>query len=280
MKKAKFLKVFISMVLALVMVCGTSIPVFATEADDELVVTSSYNPFTTTANNTSRSIIGKDDRDIITDTDASPYAAIAYLSISYSCGCGATGTGFMISKNCMLTAGHCIICTDHGNEASSITAWFGYKSSSDYLLRKTATPNDSVIYHDPNYTGSQKNYDYGYVVFNTNVGNTTGWFGMASRNDSTLDGMNINVTGYRYGVMYDCVGEITSVTNKRIKYDADTEPGQSGSPVYFNDSTYGNLAVGIHTTGTDVLNWKNSGWRITSEFINHLADLGYVTKVS
>lgn len=280
MKKAQILKVFISMVLALAMMCGTNIPVFATEADDELVVTSSYNPFATTANNNSRSIIGEDDRDIITDTDASPYAAIAYLSISYSCGCGATGTGFMISKNCMLTAGHCIICTDHGNEASSITAWFGYKSSSDYLLRKTATPSDSVFYHDPNYTGSQKNYDYGYVVFNTNVGNTTGWFGMASRNDSTLDGMNINVTGYRYGVMYDCVGEITSVTNKRIKYDADTEPGESGSPVYFNDSTYGNLAVAIHTHGTDILNWKNSGWRITSEFINHLADLGYVTKVS
>ena len=51
MKKAQILKVFISMVLALAMMCGTNIPVFATEADDELVVTSSYNPFATTANN-------------------------------------------------------------------------------------------------------------------------------------------------------------------------------------------------------------------------------------
>ena len=55
MKKAQILKVFISMVLALVMVCGTNIPVFATEADDELVVTSSYNPFATATNSNSRS---------------------------------------------------------------------------------------------------------------------------------------------------------------------------------------------------------------------------------
>lgn len=280
MKKTRIPKVLLSMILALVMVCGASIPAFAAEVDDDVVITSSYNPFATTSNGNSRSIIGEDDRNIISNTDASPYAAIAYLSISYSCGCGATGTGFMVSKNCMLTAGHCIVCTDHGDEASSITAWFGYKSSSDYLLKKTATPSDSVIYHDPEYTGSQKNYDYGYVVFNTNVGYTTGWFGLASRNDSTLDGMSVNVTGYRLGVMYDCAGEITSVASKRIKYDADTEAGESGSPVYFNDATYGNLVVAIHTHGTDLLNWKNSGWRITSDFINELADLGYVTKVS
>lgn len=275
MKKTKSLKVMFSLTLALVMLFSASIPAFAAEADDDLVITSSYDPFATS----SISIIGNDDRDIISATSTYPYSAIAYLSISYSCGCGATGTGFMVSKNCMLTAGHCIVCSDHNKEAKSITAWFGYKSSSSYLIKETATPSDSVFYHDPEYTGSEKNYDYGYVVFNSNVGNTTGWFGLASYGDSTLDGMNINVTGYKSGKMYDCEGEITSVASKRINYNADTEPGESGSPVYFNDSTYGNLVVGIHTHGTGFLVFKNSGWRITSAFINKLADLGYVIKV-
>ena len=280
MKKRNLLKITLSVVLTLAMLCCASISTFAAEVDDGDVMTYGYNPNTSTNSSGARSIIGDDERTIVNNTDDFPYSAIAYLSVTYSCGCGSEGTGFMVSANCMLTAGHCIVCGDHEGTASSITAWFGYKSSSDYLLKKTATSNDSIIYHDPEYTGSEKNYDYGYVVFNTNVGNTTGWFGLASRNDSTLDGMGVTVAGYRYGTMYKGTGEITSVANKRLKYDVDTEPGQSGSPVYIYGSEHGYQAVAIHTHGTNLLNWKNSGWRITSDFINHLADLGYVTKAS
>lgn len=280
MKRRNLLKIMLSVVLTLAMLCSASISTFAAEVDDGNVMTYGYNPNASTNSSGARSIIGDDDRSIVDNTDDYPYSAIAYLSITYSCGCGATGTGFMVSANCMLTAGHCIVCTDHGNTASSITAWFGYESNSSYLLKKTATSSDSVFYHDPEYTGSEKNYDYGYVVFNSNVGNTTGWFGLASRNDSTLDGMSVTVSGYRYGIMYKGTGEITSVANKRLKYDVDTEPGQSGSPVYIYGSEHGYQAVAIHTHGTNLLNWKNSGWRITSDFINHLADLGYVTKAS
>lgn len=279
MKKAK---VFLCILFALVFVISSSISVNATENSKNYEVkddmTMGYNPDEIElSSDSNRSIIGSDDRITVTNTSSFPYSAIAYLTVNYSCGCSGTGNGFMVSKNCMLTAGHCIVCADHGKDAMSITASFGMQSSTNYLIRVTATPSNSVIYHDPQYTGTQKNYDYGYVVFETNVGNTTGWFGLASRNDSTLDGMSVTVTGYEKTSLKRCSGEITSVATSRIKYDADTVEGQSGAPVYFYDATYGNVVVAIHTRGTDLLNWKNSGWRITSAFINELRALGYVS---
>ncbi len=277
MKKQNLIRCILSISLTIVMLCSTTVPIFAVDNNDEFVATTSYNPFLDQNNAGTRSIIGDNDFDVIVDPQISPYAAIASLTMVFSCGCGGVGTGFMVSNNCMLTAGHCLICSEHGNGATSINARFGLRPDGDWLVNVTVTPNNAIMYHNPNYTGSQENYDYGYIVFNTNIGNTTGWFCIASRSNSVLNGMNINVTGYRGGVMYDCEGQIKAVTNRRVKYNADTQDGQSGGPVYCIDSTYGAMAVAIHTSGTDLLNWRNSGWRITAEFISELADLGYVT---
>ena len=276
MKKTKSL---LCLLFAFIIMTAGSVSAYAADitqlTEYQSGMTAGYNPYST--GEQSRSIIGDDGRVTVGSTTSYPYSAIAYLKVCFSCGCSVVGNGFMVSKNCMLTAGHCVVCEDHGNDATSITATFGYQSSSSYLVRVTATPSNSVIYHDPQFTGTQKNYDYGYVVFNTNVGNTTGWFGLASRNDSTLDGMSISVSGYEGLTLKRSDGNVTSTATNRIKYDADTVEGQSGSPVYFNDSTNGYLVVAIHTDGTDLINWKNSGWRITSAFINELRSLGYVS---
>lgn len=277
MKKQTLIRCILSISLTIVMLYSATVPIFAVDNNEEFIVTTSYNPFLDQNIADTRSIIGENNFDVIVDPQISPYSAIAKLTIVFSCGCVVEGTGFMVSQNCMLTAGHCLICDEDGNGVSSINACFGLQPDGDTLIDVTVTPNNAIIYRNPNYTGSQENYDYGYVVFNDNIGNQTGWFCIASRSNSTLNGMNINVTGYRGGVMYDCEGQIKAVTNKRVKYDADTHDGQSGGPVYCIDPTYGAMAVAIHTNGTDLLNWRNSGWRITAEFISELADLGYVT---
>lgn len=278
MKKMKSL---LGLFLVLIIISASC---FSTNAADIItpipesqdVVTMGYNPFANAV--PSRSIIGDDDRVPIYNTTSYPYSAIAHLNMNFSCGCSDYGSGFMISKNCMLTMGHSTICKKHGDDATSITATFGIQLNSGYWLQITATPSNSIIYHNPQFTGNQKNYDYGYVVFNTNIGNTTGWFGLASRSDSVLDGMSISITGYEdQEAMRSGNGKITSTATNRIKYDVDTSERQSGAPVYFNDPSIGYLVVGIHTHGTDLINWKNSGWRITSTFINELRTLGYVS---
>lgn len=284
----KIKKTILSIIMILAMICSSYIPVFATEENDDFVFTTSYNPFADTNNSNSRNIIGLDNRTIITNTDDYPYSAIAKLDIAYNCGCTGKGTGFMISERCMLTAGHCLVCNEEkkctGNNKSvaSITAYFGFKEGSNSLLMTIANQNNSIIYCNPQYLTSNydNNYDCGYVVFNTDIGNTTGWFGLVGINDSGLDGLSIQVAGYVDNVLYKGAGNITSVTNTRIKYDADTESGESGGPVYANFAAYGYMAVGIHTTGASLLNWRNAGWRITSSFIDALAAQGYVTKAS
>lgn len=270
-------------VIALLMVinvifCG-GISVYAAESvstsDAMIVTTQGYNPFGDSSD--ARSIIGDDNRTLVSNKTVYPYSAIAYVISEFPCGCSTYRNGFMVSQNCMLTAGHCTVCSEHGNNVSTITAYFGYQSNSNYLAKVVATPSNAIIYHDPSFTGTEKNYDYGYVVFSSNVGNTTGWFGLAARSDSNLDGMNIAVAAYDYGAMYRGTGTVTSVATNRIKYDADTDGNSSGAPVYGTDGSYSDKVVAIHTMGTDLLNWKNSGWRITSAFINELRSLGYVS---
>lgn len=245
------------------------------DTDGTYVMTAGYNPFA----GTSRSIIGDDDREIVDSTSTYPYSAIGYLNITFSDGCTAKGTGFMVSSNCMLTAGHCLMCDEHNSDVNSMTIYFGYTTTPSYLKKVKATTDNAVFYTDPDYTGSEKDYDYGYVVFDSDVGKTTGWFGLAARSNSVLTDMDIITAGYRRGILYECSGVIHSVTTYRVKYDTDTEAGQSGSPVYYYNSTYGYQAVAIHTHGTSTSEEYNSGWRITSAFINTLDSLGYVDKV-
>ena len=51
---------------------------------------------------------GTDDRTTVSNTTAKPYLSIAALKVTYPSGT-AVGTGFMVSKNCMITAGHLLI---------------------------------------------------------------------------------------------------------------------------------------------------------------------------
>lgn len=223
------------------------------------------------------SIINDDDRVTVNDSTSYPYSAIALLTIDFSCGCSAVENGFMISKNCMLTAGHNLICTDHGNDAISVTATFGYRSGSNYLARITATPSNSVICHNSDFTGTQKDCDYSYVVFNSDIGNITGWFGIASLGNASLEKMRVNVSGYENSILKQSTGNVTSTTSFCIRYDADTGENQSGSPVYYIDSDNNYWVIAIHTHGTDWLDLNNSGWRMTSAFIDELYALGYIS---
>lgn len=226
--------------------------------------TSSYSP-----DAGARSVIGEDLRDEITNTTSSPYYAIAYLNVTFSNNKTYRGTGFMISKNVMLTAGHNLY--EEGYSVTNITAYFG--RSGDYMP-KTATA--STFYLDTKYTGSEVDWDYGIIVFNENVGNTTGWFGLhANTGTSSIGTSTVRVTGYPSDLpgrkMWTDTGTVSSITSYRFKHNADTYKGNSGSPTYFYNSTYGNQVVGIHTHG------GNYSRRITMTLFDWLEDQGFIS---
>lgn len=214
-----------------------------------------------------RSIIGgSDERTKITNTTSSPYYGIAYLSITMEDGGTFRGTGFMISPNTMLTAGHCLKSST--TKAKSVTVYPGRSGSTKPLTAKM-----TKYYTDTKYTGSQAEWDYGIIVLDSNVGNTTGWFGLHGTSGSSIGTSNIKVTGYPADLpgnyMWTCGGTVSNITTNRFRHTADTAGGESGSPTYYYNSTYGNQAVGIHTHG------GNYSRRITATLVNWLKDNGY-----
>lgn len=215
-----------------------------------------------------RSIIGTDERTKVTNTTTSPYYAIAYLSITMEDGGTFRGTGFMISPNTMLTAGHCLKSST--SKAKSVTVYPGRNGTS-----KPITANMTKYYVDTKYTGSEADWDYGIIVLDSNIGNTTGWFGLHGTSGSSIGTTNITVTGYPGDLagyyMWTCGGTVSNITTNRFKHTADTAGGESGSPTYFYNSSYGNQVVGIHTHA------GNYSRRITTTLVNWLKDNGYAS---
>lgn len=215
-----------------------------------------------------RSIIGTDQRTQISNTTVSPYYGIAYLLITMENGKAYRGTGFMISPNTMLTAGHCLKRPE--TKAKSITVYPGRNGNSKPISDTTAK-----YYIDTKYTGSEVEWDYGIIVLNSNIGNTTGWFGLHGTSGSSIGTSSVRVTGYpsdKSGYnMWTCTGTVSNITTNRFMHTADTFDGQSGSPTYFYNSSYGNQVVGIHTHG------GNYSRRITNTLVTWLKNNGFAS---
>lgn len=217
-----------------------------------------------------KKVIGADNRTVITSPSTYPYSAIAYMEMEFSCGCEATGSGFMVSKNCLMTAAHCLVCQDHEGTVSGITMYFGFKSKKNYLLRynDAATYWYSNSYH-PSRNFYDSDWDYAYIQLRKDVGNTTGWFGMTSLSDASAATAFMEVSGYRLGKIQTSYGTMSVLNDKRFYHYADTEPGYSGCPVFNSD--YYVVAINIaHSLYYE----ENIARRITRELIDDMRGNG------
>ena len=258
----------------------------------EDIITTSYTP--PHRQSSTYTIIDPDGRSLVSGNLRSsfPYSAVARLVIHYSgdCNCSTSyGTGFMVSSNCMLTAAHCVVC-EHGNEMDTMYIYFGYSSATSIAFSTQATFSDNTIYYPPQYvanlnTSTELSYDYAYIILDDNPGDEVGWFGLIAASNSTLNNKAAIVLGYVNTNLWTNSNYIANTSSTRLYYQIDTDGGQSGSPVYWRTgSNY--YVAGIHTHGiqedsSDPLrHTHNSGWRVTSSFINTLDSLGYVEKIS
>ncbi len=220
------------------------------------------------------SIIGADNRFRVTPTTTYPYRANVLIERS-------TGalhcTGWMVSKDTLLTAGHCV------HTGGSSGTWYSglrFKAGSDggtapygtCLSRGTWALNGWV-------NSGSTNFDAAIVKLNCTVGNTVGWYGMWWQSAS-LNGFFTRVSGYpgdkakQQWMSYD---QVRATQTEKIYYQNDTIGGMSGSPVWQFRATGaafcggGPCAMAIHTQGTygTGLNaTNNSGTRITQAKFN------------
>jgi len=214
------------------------------------------------------SIIGTDSRILVSPTTVFPARAIGLVTFT-----GGFCTGWLIGKDTVVTAGHCVHSGGSGGTwRTSVRFYPGRNGSSAPYGSCTARLLHSVT----GWTGSaDERYDYGSIKLNCTVGNTTGWFGFFSQS-ATLTGLPTTVAGYpddKPLTQWKATGTVAVTQDRQLFYKNDTRPGQSGSPVYYNRSGCGICSMAIHAYGVHGASphsTNNHGTRIISAVYNNL----------
>jgi len=214
-----------------------------------------------------------DDRIQITNTSIYPWRVHASLLIIAADNSRWIGTGWFIGPHTLMTAGHVVyIKNSHvpGRDGwvKSVSVMPGRNGDDLPYGSVTSTSFRSVTGWTVN---GKPDWDYGAIIIPNNLGNTVGWFGFGVYSNSTLLSTVGNIVGYPgdkpSGTLWYDARRIASVTDRRVNYDIDTAPGQSGSAVYRIKENGGRYGFAIHAYGGSVTNF---GTRIITPVYNNM----------
>lgn len=215
----------------------------------------------------------------IDDRKSSSDSRVAAIETYYSDGSCFGGTAFLVGKNVLLTAGHCLYDLDKGY-AKKVKIYMGGKYSIKQVVYESNNFFVSNEYKKGDY--DKQKYDWGIIKTNKNIVNNDNYFDL-SRSISKTDTLTLtgspedkyyqknNETYYpQYTQSAKYEKTIKSVSSTFIEHEFDTKPGSSGSPIYkrVNGRDY---VVGINVADNkcDVINGAK---RIDSDVLNKLAD--------
>lgn len=210
-----------------------------------------YNPLPVT-----RSIIGSDDRVLITGEPVNyyPASAVGVVNVTYIDGSSARGTGWLFGPNDVATAAH-VLVNDEGIPVRSAT----------FYVNGNYYASGENMYIPVEYLETQdSNYDYACFELLTSLGKERGYFGW---NTVCAPGDAITIIGrpsdYDISNLAISFGNITSISSSyKIRHNADTLSGMSGAPIFKGSGTGEEaIAVAIHTGGASSY---NEGTRINS----------------
>lgn len=205
---------------------------------------------------------GDDDRTFIQDTTRVPWRCVCQLVMEGTDGREVLGTGWLAGPRTVLTAGHNLLSREPPHEASKVWVLpgrcgdavpYGFYSSTSFAV------------HPAWQQGFDRTSDIGVVWLDKPIGDQLGWFGLAAHDDAMLRGLLVNNAGYPadkpLGTQWFNAGRIQEVRPKIISYGLDTEPGQSGSPIFYFDAQMRRIVVAAHVYGDAA---ENLGVRVTA----------------
>ena len=214
-----------------------------------------------------------------------PYNWICHLEIKYGDGANPSfASGFKINLPDMkftvvVTAGHCVYNKQFKRYAHEITVIFpGQEPVIVSAAGKRPDDHPFEVHHK--YTSAfDEDYDYGFILLPGNSNEGFGW--STEMTNANLENRLVSVCGYpsekgESGSMWITGGKISEVTDRRIIYENDTTPGQSGSPVYtWHRGAW--TVVAVHV-GLAPEKSQDSGVRFTYQMISHLVRRAGIVK--
>ena len=225
------------------------------------------------------SVIGRDERVRILDTDLAPWRMIAALRMHGSGGAGAIGTGWLVGPRTVVTAGHCVFSNFFfGGWASTIEVIPGLNGRGNDA-RPYGSVSSTRFSSVDRWTDSEDaDFDIGCIHLEQDIGNKLGWFAIGALSPDELESYLVNISGYPADrgsgfEQYYNRNRVLRVSDRRVFYEVDTYGGQSGAPVWIHeDKGAPPLVIGIHAYGvggtpTDFGITANSAPRIIPEVL-------------
>ncbi len=195
-----------------------------------------------------------------------PEKSIAYMDITFRCGCTRIGTGAMVCVDGLLTAGHNLICKEHSQTAERIEFYFGYVSEDDYYYRYNG--HFHYWYLDGFKKGYHSKNDIGYVRFDENVGEKTGWLATRYGPDREFDGLVCSICAYSNdGDLTEYSAQISIDSKLQFSLNQEKLPyGGEGAPVIIYRNGKPTL-VGVYNSHTS---YSCLARRLTKELFNEM----------
>lgn len=215
-------------------------------------------------------VTGEDDRYLIKEIDAQPYASICHIRVIPGRDNPNRnrreffGTGFLVHPNLVLTSGYHVYSHDKSKDAfgyaEQIEIFIGY-SKSQYqggrgqFRERILVSNRDHFRVPQEWIKGDMSYNLGAIIIHPEQTESRRFLPIQTLHDAELSSGVFRISSYprdrEFPEIWESTGRLTLVRKERLLYSIDTGDASSGAPIWLRGSE-GPAAIGIHIASGEV----------------------------